>query len=60
MYVSNFRYEIPFRMGSPSQLHMFPGNETTVTTQQRFVKYSFFHTPSYFIHCDNQSVETEG
>jgi len=53
MHVSNFRYEIPYRIGSPSQLHMFPGNETRVTTQQRFVMCSFFYTPSWFIHRDN-------
>jgi len=53
MYVSNFRYEIPYRIGSPYQLHMFPGNETKVTAQQRFVKCSFFHKPSYFIQRDN-------
>jgi len=61
MYVSNFRYEIPYRMGSASHLPMFPGNETTVTTQQRFVKCSFFSIQIHilFIVTSSQSKQKD-
>lgn len=55
-----FRYEIPYRTGSLSQLHMFPGNRTQQLYNNGALSTSFSkHLHILFIVTTNRSIQKD-